>query len=155
MDSWRTTYSGIVPADFLAEMSYEALEGRWRSWLTDAAEDRVFLVAESSGGVVGFAAGGPRRGEGYPEYEGELYAAYILQAHQRMGLGRRLFESVVSGLAERGTGSMLTWVLARNPSRRFYEAMGGGALGVQEIEIGSATLEEVAYGWTDIQKLRC
>ena len=45
---------------------------------------------------------------------------------------------------------MLAWVLARNPSRRFYEAVGGELLGSQEIEISGVILEEVAYGWPDV-----
>jgi hypothetical protein len=60
---------------------------------------------------------------------------------------------VAQGLAAKGRHSMLAWVLAENPSRPFYEAMGGKLLGTQEIEIGGATLEEVAYGWDGAQKL--
>ena len=45
---------------------------------------------------------------------------------------------------------MLVWVLAENPSRQFYEALGGQELGQQEITVGGATLVEVAYGWKDI-----
>jgi hypothetical protein len=55
--------------------------------------------------------------------------------------------SVARELAEGGTYSLLAWVLARNPSRSFYEAVGGELLGSQEIKIGGARLEEVAYGW--------
>jgi hypothetical protein len=40
---------------------------------------------------------------------------------------------------------VLAWVLARNPSRGFYESMGGEPLGSQESEIGGAKLEGVAY----------
>ena len=40
--------------------------------------------------------------------------------------------------------------LAENPSRRFYEALGGQELSRQDITIGGATLVEVAYGWKDI-----
>jgi hypothetical protein len=40
---------------------------------------RTVYVAESlSGRIVGFASGGPRRKKDHPEYEGELYAAYVL-----------------------------------------------------------------------------
>jgi hypothetical protein len=54
-------------------------------------------------------------------------------------------------LAEGGSTSLLIWVLARNPSRRFYEAVGGELLGSQEIEIGGTRLEEVAYGWLGLE----
>jgi L-amino acid N-acyltransferase YncA len=154
VDSWRTTYAGIVPADFLASMTYEDFEARWRGWMGNPGGHRIFYVAElPPRRIVGFASGGPRREEQYPEYEDELYAAYLLREHQRKGMGRRLLGAVAEGLAAKGRRSMLTWVLAENPSRLFYEAVGGKLLGSQEIEIGGVTLEEVAYGWDDTRKL--
>ncbi len=48
---------------------------------------------------------------------------------------------------------MLVWVLADNPSRYFYEAMGGKLLGSQEVKVGGVTLKEVAYGWENIRNL--
>jgi hypothetical protein len=44
---------------------------------------------------------------------------------------------------------MLVWVLADNPSRRFYEALGGAPVRTQHIEFGGTLLEEIAYGWRD------
>lgn len=151
VDSWRTAYPGIVPEGFLAAMSYEDFEERWRGWLGGAGDPRrSYRVAElPSGRIVGFASGGPRLGPAFPGHDGELYALYLLPEHRREGIGRRLFGCVARGLAEAGTRSVIAWVLSRNPSRRFYEALGGELLGGQEIEIGGAMLEEVAYGWLD------
>jgi L-amino acid N-acyltransferase YncA len=154
VDSWRTTYAGIVPADFLMGMSYEDFEARWCGWMSEPRGRGIFHVAElPSGRIVGFASGGPRREDLYSEYEGELYTAYLLREHQRKGLGRRLISTVADGLAVQGKRSMLAWVLAGNPSRPFYDAMGGKLLGSQEIEIGGVMLEEVAYGWDDVRPL--
>jgi GNAT superfamily N-acetyltransferase len=134
-------------------MSYEDFEDRWRGWLQGVGDPHwAYRVAElPSGRIVGFASGGPRQEPAYAEYEGELYTLYLLREHQRMGIGLRLFGSVARGLAEGGTYSLLAWVLACNPSRRFYEAVGGKLLGSQEIEIGGSRLEEVAYGWLGIE----
>ena len=153
VDSWRTSYRGIVPEGFLADMSYEDFEDRWRGYLRGVENPHwAYRVAElPSGRIAGFACGGPQRGPAYTVYAGELYALYLLREHQRAGIGRRLFGSVARGLAEGGGTSLLTWVLARNPSRHFYEAVGGELLGSQEIEIGGARLEEVAYGWLGIE----
>lgn len=153
VDSWRTTYySGIVPKEFLAGLSYEAFEERWRGWIGDRSGTHgYFYVAEvPPHGIVGFAAGGRRRGIEYTDYEGELYAIYLLRGRQRRGAGRSLFDTVVRRLLKAGIGSMLVWVLDRNPSRRFYEVLGGELLGSRQIEIGGAILEEVAYGWSDL-----
>lgn len=58
VDSWRTTYAGIVPDDFLAGLSYASREQRWRELLSGVS---VAWVAEADGAVVGFAAGGANR----------------------------------------------------------------------------------------------
>jgi hypothetical protein len=49
---------------------------------------------------------------------------------------------------------MAVWVLALNPSRKFYEALGGQSIGEQEIERGGRPLVEIAYGWSDLSKFR-
>jgi L-amino acid N-acyltransferase YncA len=155
VDSWRSTYFGILSENFLAAMSYEDFEARWRGWLGgESGVHEIFVAELSARGIVGFASGGPRQEESsYPEYEGELYTAYLLRQHQRRGLGRRLLGAVARGLQADGKFSMLAWVLAENPSRAFYETAGGKLLGSQKIEIGGAALKEVAYGWDNIRAL--
>jgi hypothetical protein len=49
---------------------------------------------------------------------------------------------------------MLVWVLADNPSRQFYRALGGQLVSQQKITIEGLDLLEVAYGWPDISYLR-
>jgi predicted GNAT family acetyltransferase len=83
----------------------------------------------------------------------ELYTAYLLRQYQRRGLGRRLLGAVARGLLADGKRSMLAQVLAENPSRPFYEAIGGKVLGGEEMEIGGAALEVEVYGWDDIRTL--
>lgn len=136
-------------------MPYEDFEDRWRGWLRNVGEPRLaYRMAElPSDRIVGFATGGPRHVPLYTEYAGALYTLYLLREHQRAGIGQRLLGSVARALAGGGTYSLLAWVLTRNPSRRFYEAMGGELLGSQEIEIGGARLEEVAYGWLCLHEL--
>jgi hypothetical protein len=82
VDSWRTTYQGIVPGDFLARLSYEQRESLWRQILTDLNNPCVVYVAEEERAtILGFASGGPER-TGDPVYTGELYAIYLLAPYQ-------------------------------------------------------------------------
>jgi GNAT superfamily N-acetyltransferase len=153
VDTWRTTYSGIVPDAHLASLSYEQREQRWRDSLAAPGADTCLYVAtDDSGRVIGFASGGPER-TGDPTYQGELYAIYVLKEYQQRGIGRQLAAAVVNYLLRMGLQSMLIWVLTQNPSRKFYEALGGQPVREQEIVIGGATLIEVAYGWQDIRPL--
>lgn len=150
VDSWRTTYRGIVPDELLDNLSYEQRESSWCSILRDAANQGqfVYVAEEESGQIVGFAAGGIER-TGDRVYQGELYAIYLLETHQGKGIGRRLALSVAQRLAQLNIHSLLVWVLADNPACRFYEALGGKNLYEKQIELGKVMLDEIAYGWTD------
>lgn len=149
VDTWRTTYSGIMPEDTLAKLSYEKREQGWRQIFGTAADSCQFLyVADESGQIVGFASGGPERTDD-PIYKGELNAIYVLKNYQRKGIGHRLTLAVVERLARADIHSMLVWVLAENPSCQFYEALGGQKVYKKPIERGGIILNEVAYGWTD------
>lgn len=149
VDTWRTQYRGLVPDAFLDGASYEERTQRWTRGLTQPQTEHCAYVAQTADGtIVGFATGGPDR-DGDPEYAGELYAIYILAAHQGRGLGRRLVHAVAAHLATHGRHSMLVWVLKANPSCHFYEALGGLAVRQRLIEFGGLTHDEIGYGWTD------
>jgi GNAT superfamily N-acetyltransferase len=154
IDSWRSTYKGIVPDDYLASMSYEERTQRWRTGLSNPSRIAYDFVAEDeTGQIIGFISGG-RTQEPDPVYKGELYAIYLLQQWQGQGTGRCLTETLVEKLLQTGIDNMLVWVLAKNPARKFYEALGGQFLRTKQVMIGGATLEEVAYGWTDIRVIQ-
>ncbi len=148
VDAWRATYRRIVPAAHLEALSYEDREALWAKILAAARGVAVFVAEDERGGIAGFADGGPER-SGDPAYTGEIYAIYLLDAYHGRGLGRRLVGAVAERLAENSMTSLLMWVAGRNPARHFYERLGGQSLRTKEEDIGGATIEEIAYGWTD------
>ena len=154
VDSWRTTYAGIAPDDYLANLSYRDRESTWTDILSAGRPCESNFVAETDGGeIVGFAGGGPER-EGNPAYLGEIYAVYLLEDYQRAGVGRRLVSAVAGQLLVDGFRSMLVWVLEENrPACRFYEALGGTRVGRKTTTIGGADLAEISYGWSDVGAL--
>jgi GNAT superfamily N-acetyltransferase len=153
IESWRSTYRGIVSDGYLAALSYERRTQMWMRGLSDPESREFYYVAEEpSGEIIGFASGGPER-TGDPEYPGELSAVYLLETHQRRGIGRRLARAVAERLAQDGLRSLLVWVLADNPSRCFYEALGGELVRQGKAEIGGVVYDKVAYGWSDIAVL--
>ena len=154
VDSWRTTYPGIVSDEHLASLDVAEREDRWRGILGRAGDDFTYVATTDAGEIVGFAGGGPER-SGDQVYRGELFGIYLLEAYQRQGTGRRLIEVTARRLIEAGMRSMLIWVLTENmPARRFYEALGGEYVREQGITIGGVEIAEVAYGWTDIATWR-
>jgi GNAT superfamily N-acetyltransferase len=153
VDTWRTAYKGIMPENFLADLSYEQNIKRWQNILADPNPNRFGYVAESdSETIVGFALGGAER-NGDPDYVGELYAIYLLESFQRQGIGRRLIATLAQRLVGAGLPSLLVWVLEGNPCRGFYEMLGGKHLRQKLVTVGGAQLVEIAYGWQDARRL--
>jgi L-amino acid N-acyltransferase YncA len=151
VDSWRTTYKGIVSDEVLANLSYAQREQNAYQRLSNPPHKIYTYVAEDEQGqIVGFIVGGINR-DTSSAYKSELYAIYTLQSVQGHGVGKRLTKALVKRLVEDELYSMLVWVLADNPSRGFYEALGGRYVSTKPIEIGGVILNEVSYGWEDIR----
>ncbi|MHC4939427.1 MAG: GNAT family N-acetyltransferase [Planctomycetota bacterium] len=115
--SWRETYAGIFPDDFLAGLSVEDRAEYWGKVLADPAT----WVACDGDEIVGFLNVGPSRDEDLEEAQ-EIYCLYVLRSHHDRGLGRQLVEAC---LEFAGKGTLSLWVLERNDrARRFYEKAG-------------------------------
>ena len=96
--------------EYLDSLSYDQREALWRDILS-STEEFTYVAEDDDGTVIGFAWGGPENG-GDPIYEGELYAIYLLERHQRKGVGRQLTSAVAKHLLQDDLHSMLVWVLA-------------------------------------------
>ncbi len=156
VESWKSTYAGIVPQEYLDSLSYEQRFATWHARLTDASKlwpGWFYYVAEENNEIVGLAGGGPDR-SGNQLYSSELGALYLLKSHQGRGLGRQLISAVALRFKKQGYNSMLVWVLQKNTYRSFYETLGGKQFAQREINIGGANLIEVAYGWRDLNVLK-
>lgn len=154
VETWRTTYRGIVPDEALAGQTREKVESMFARLLAERRKDVFNFVAETGAGeIVGIATGGPSRLEELP-YGGELWAIYVLKEQQGRGIGRRLLRRAAEALLAGGYGSMIVQVLADNPFRGFYEAMGGVRQeGEFEHRIGGFRLREHVYVWPDLSAL--
>src|SRR6478736_193236 len=86
VESWKSTYKGLVPDSFLDSLSAEKRKPLWKKQL----ESNSVFVAEENGQIVGFASYGKERTNKHPSYTGELYAMYLLAEHQRKGIGKAL-----------------------------------------------------------------
>ncbi|XKE94586.1 GNAT family N-acetyltransferase [Metaplanococcus flavidus] len=151
VDSWLATYRRIVPDTYLDQISYGVREELWNDNLK--AENN-FVAENDEGHIIGFADGGKERTGKYEKLQGELYSIYMLPEYQGKGIGRSLMKKVVEHLKERGYNSMLVWVLEENPSRGFYEKMGGKQVDRKTLKIAGKELIEIAYGWEDIDLLK-
>ncbi|WP_114395624.1 GNAT family N-acetyltransferase [Oleisolibacter albus] len=153
VESWRTTYPGQLPDQYLVKLSAETYARRWQSLLGAAERGRrTFVLETAADGVAGFASCGSQR-TGLSGFDGEFYALYLLDQMQGLGWGRRLLGAMAQQLLDTGMQAAVVWVLRDNQARWFYERLGGQRLAEQPIHFAGARLTEVAYGWSDLVPL--
>ena len=157
VESWRTTYRGIIPQSYLDSMTVEASATLWDKSLSAQSERSQVFVAEDAEGVLGFAAGvvlpEPKLG-----FEADLAAVYLRPAYQRLGLGSKLVGVTASALLAQKALSMVVWVIAANkPARDFYLTLGAELVVEQPFQWDGMDLVEAGYGWRDLPALvaRC
>ncbi|MDX0298012.1 GNAT family N-acetyltransferase [Sinorhizobium meliloti] len=148
VDSWRSTFAGILPAAFLDGMSYDHQQQRHERMLA-RADVIYYVTVHPVEGIIGFASGGPTRHGGFPQ-QNEVYAIYLLPAYQRQNLGSLLFRNVVSDLKSSGRAGLAVFALSSNPNRDFYKRFGGRETAAPPIAIGDLTVDQTAYVWEDI-----
>jgi ribosomal protein S18 acetylase RimI-like enzyme len=146
--AWRSTYPTILPNDFLARLS----PLRQTMYYDRAIRGDVGVhVAVAEAGIVGFATcertGGDRWGEG------EIETLYVLDDWRDRGIGRRLLRASAEMLAAAGCRSVFLWVLRENPSRWFYQRLGGRAVAESSIRVGGAAVVQTAFVWDPIDLL--
>jgi ribosomal protein S18 acetylase RimI-like enzyme len=150
IDSWRSSYQGLLPREYLDGLDFEQRLAGWREGLARTGAAVFVAVEPGSGRIVGLCAVGSNRAapESLPGYRGELYALYLVEEVKRRGVGRALFQRGTGWLRENGLVPFVLWVLKDNTAARgFYERLGGTLVGEQPIEIGDGAWPEVAYAW--------
>ena len=77
VESWKTTYAGIVPDAHLASLNVEEREEQWKEQF--AAANSLMFVVESNVGIFGFVSGGKLR-EPIDGYDAESSMRFIFSA---------------------------------------------------------------------------
>lgn len=145
VESWRATYQGIVHEEFLQNLSVENRTEFWKNIVGQQHPQKIYVVAvDTSNTVIGYATGGVSRES---EFDSELYALYLLPAWQGYGIGKELVEQIFTFCKTQNMLTICVWVLKDNPSRTFYEAIGGTCKASKLVTIGNQHLEEWLYVW--------
>ena len=156
VESWRTTYPGIMPQEHLDALSITEREQKWQGILSPGNADVTYtFVAETEEGeIVGFTEGGRDRNGG-PASQAEIYVLYLLKSQQGRGIGRRLLQTAARRLHAAGYSTLFLWVSALNhPACRFYEAVGGVPVRTGQRTNQGITYDDIGYGWNKAALLR-
>ena len=168
--AWRSTYPGILPDGYLARLSVPRQAAHYERAIRSgvgvhvATASGVDLSTDRGADpgpprVVGFATAGPTRTPGAadtmaaPLADGEIETLYVLDDWRDRGIGRRLMRAAAGHLAGVGCTSAVVWVLRDNPSRWFYERLGGRPGAESLVEVGGRAIPQTAYLWSPLEKL--
>ena len=149
VESWRSAYAGLVPDKVLVGMSEPRQRRQWKAQI--ASGDTVMVADHPTHGVVGVGSCGTCRDWRFAG-AGEIYTLYLAPDWQGGGHGRELLATMLRALRSAGFEAAVLWVLAGNPSRFFYEAMGGKRVATRKERIWGAVLPEVAYEWRPLPR---
>jgi ribosomal protein S18 acetylase RimI-like enzyme len=147
VETWRAAYAGVLSTRYLVGLSQWRREAGWRSVILHEPRD-VRVAADAGGAILGFGSCGPSRGE--RGFVGEIFTLYVGPDWQNRGIGRRLLMALFRRLVATGRNSAILWVLRDNPSRFFYERLGGRQAARKSLDVGGAWVEALAYGWPDL-----
>jgi len=151
IDTWRTTYPGMMPQAVLDTLDLESSTEGWRSMIESRPKHwHLWVARDANKEIVGFSSGGKNRGTEVVA-DGEVTAIYLLKSHQRKGLGKELLLHSFEQLYRHGFRSAVIWVIHQNPARKFYEAMGGEIAGSKTDTHRGATTDEIGYLWKDLE----
>ena len=156
VDSWRTTYKGIIPQPFLDKLDYDQRTELWIKNISNPL-NQVFVALNDDEQIVGFATGSKRE-KNIEADAADLTSIYLLEQWQGFGLGKLLLKAVMEDLNEKGFTKAYVEVLAENKSREFYQNYGANYVKTEKLIISGDVLDEEVYVWNNIgavlQKLK-
>ena len=158
VESWRTTYRGVIPDAYLDGMRVEDSTALWaRILATPSGDKRIVYVAESDAGILGFAAA-MKLAEPKFGLRAELTGIYLKPEAQRQGIGRKLVAATARACLTENAPDMLVWVITENQvARNFYEGLDAELMAGQPFSWDGLELHETGYAWRNLPALidRC
>ncbi len=150
--AWRSAYAGLLPDWTLTELSARRQESYYSRVIRMRGIVHVAEPAEEDAPpVVGFvtASRDPVRAIA----DGEIETLYVLDDWREQGFGRGLIRAAARDLAALGCRSAFVWVLSGNPSRWFYERLGGVRSVEGSVSVGGRAQPQTAFVWDPIERL--
>ena len=153
VQAWKESYQNIIDQDYLDNISYEKRLA-WRKKIIEEKFGQQLVVVYRSE-VIGFCDSNALEPDTKNKAEdkskiskekGQIYGLYLLEKHQRKGIGKELLKQSLEWLRKKKLSPIILWVLKDNQKARgFYESQGGKLIEEIQIEIGSKFYWETGY----------
>ena len=141
VQSWKETYTGIIKPEVLDNLSVPKRLELWQQIIPHL--DHQLFVYEKDGKILGFLDGYLNPNSNIAE----IRAFYLLKNIQGEGIGRAMFEKFHQLIHPQKHQILRLEVINKNPSRYFYEKMGGQAVGEEDASDLGVGITEVLYQW--------
>ena len=141
LETWRTLYAGLIPAEQLAALDPTELTARWAATISTPTDARMrVLVALERADVRGFTIVHPSYDPDSDQIsDGEVGEFVIDAAHQRAGHGSRLLQAAMDTLAADKFTRAVWWVGASDDALRAFVTASGWEPDGAHRELGSET----------------
>lgn len=151
IEVWNTTYKDLISQDIIDKLQFKD-QARVDKKKKSLKENNNTYVALVDGKIVGFNTFGNSRDEKYGE-SGEIFAGYILDGYQGLGLGRKLAVACMQELYDKGYRTFISKCLNGNPSNEFHKSLGGVFVGQTDFTpMGIYVGKENIYYHEDLEK---
>lgn len=149
--SWRSTYRGIMPNDFLDGPVEDDRLSHWRELMEEVDGGRTTLVAEADDGVAGFVSATSSGEDGVDAY---IEHIHVRPALKGAGIGRRLLAGAAHRLIAQGHLSVYLLVFSDNHQAiRFYERLGGVTTSDGTEEMAGSQIARSRVVWPNLAEL--
>lgn len=149
VETWRTTYAGILTTQFLVGLSERRRELGWATLIEREPRD-VRVAVDGDGTILGFGSCGRNRAD--REFAGEVFTLYVAPDAQNQGIGRGLLFALFERLVAQGCLSAIIWVLRENPARFFYQRLEGRVVRHKHYVMGGKRIEAAGFAWRDLPR---
>ena len=120
IDSWKTTYKGLIDQNYLDNLDIESAKTKWEKQIEQNCD---ILIYREDGKILGVIKYG--ESENVSE-NGEVFVLYVKPEEKRKGIGTKLINSVKQELLKKGYKKMDVWCLDGNKiGENFYIKNGG------------------------------
>lgn len=151
VDSWRTTYKGIIPDDFLNNLTYEDRTELWKRNIVNE-ENYIVVAMNEINQIIGFGTAGKKQ-DNNEDNTGNLTSIYLLEDYQGEGIGKKLLKELFKHFQQLNYEKVFVEVLEENKTRYFYEYYGAKLVQTLQIKIGEKILNELIYEWNNIDEV--
>jgi len=150
---WQHAYRDLLPASYLHGSLIEERREFWRDLFEAHRPHQWLAVAEAAGEVVGVTCAF----SAIPITHGEccIDQLYVLPAHKRQRVGKRLIAAAAAWCEKRGSDRVVLAVIEGNADAvAFYRALGGIARAAEPwLPPCGGSLPVLEFVWPDIRVL--